>query len=145
MSKLEHLTPRDAAGIVARTQAEDVLATLLRNFEERQVRIEQSLNGIQVRGARAVQVGTGGTTRPSTSNGSFVGWSLRETTGTTAAMVEIREGAADGPLLAAVGLAPGETVRDWFAPGGISYGAGLWVTVTDGAVDGAVYLRGGDS
>lgn len=145
MSKPEHLSPRDAAGIVARTQTEDVLATLLRNFEEREVRLEQSLNGIQVRGARAVQVGLGGTARPSTTNGAMVGYALRETTGTTAAVVEIREGAVDGPLLFPLTLAPGESVRDWLAPGGVSYGGGLWVNVVSGTVDGAVFLRGGDS
>lgn len=119
----------------------------LERFTELAVRQTQSLNGVLLRGARPVPVGlsAGGTTRPATSDGSLVGFALRETTGAAAAVVELRESDAAGPLLVPITLTAGASVREWFAPGGVNFSNGLFVVVVSGSVDGSVFLRAGDA
>lgn len=115
-------------------------------FEEFAVRQAQSLNGVLLRGARAVPIGlsAGGTVQPSVSNGALVGYALRETSGAATATVELRQHNAAGDLLIPIKLAAGATTIMWLAPGGVSYSDGLFVVVT-GAVDGSVFLRAGDA
>lgn len=112
-------------------------------FEEQMVRQNQSLGGVLLRGAQAVQVGgaAGATARPSTSAGSVVGYSLRETAGAVA-VVRIFDGPdANGQLVAAVNLAANGSAGHWWGPGGVGFTGGLFVSIT-GAVEGAVFLRG---
>lgn len=103
----------------------------------------ETVNGVLLRGARPVQVGTGGTTRPTTSAGSLVGFALRNTSTVVAATVVLRDGVA-GDIVIPLELAPGESVRDWFGPGGLNLSQGLAVDVAAGAVDGTVFLRGAE-
>lgn len=119
----------------------------LDRFEELAVRQAQSLNGVLLRGARPVPVGlsAGGTTRPATSDGSLVGFALRETTGAASATVELREQDPAGALLVPITLTAGSSVREWFAPGGVNFSNGLYVVVVSGSVDGSVFLRAGDA
>lgn len=125
-------TPEPAAGI-------DFTAWL----ENLRRDVSETVNGITLRGARAVQVGTGGTQRPTTAAGALVGFALCNTSAVTPAEVELRDGRdAGGNLLMTVTLAEGESTRDWFGPGGINLTEGLHVAVTSGAVEGTVFLRG---
>ena len=48
-----------------------------------------------------------------------------------------------GEVLVPITLAANESARDWFGPGGIHVD-GLFIDVTLGDVDGAVFLRGTD-
>lgn len=98
---------------------------------------------VALQGAEVRQVNLGGRdTKAATSAGRLMGWSLRETAGAQAT-VYLRDGLDDtGAIVAAIELAPNESTRDSYFPGGLSYGAGLYVDVAAGAVEGAVYLGG---
>lgn len=118
-----------------------------RFLTELRVSVTETLAGIPLRGARPVAVGiTGGATkRPTTSAGAIVGFALRNRSAVTDANVTVylHDGPdADGDVLLPITLAPGESVRDWFGPGGIHIGAaGLYVDA-DGDFDGCLFLRG---
>lgn len=119
---------------------EDAVAAELQRWTETQVRMHQSLNAVMLRGANAVQVGTGGTAKPTTSPGSLIGWSLRETGG-AAASLRLRDGEG-GAIVATIALAAAASSNVWQGPGGVALAYGLFVEVVAGAVEGAVYLRG---
>lgn len=121
----------------------DTLSAIQRGFEETQVRLERSLGAVQLHGALAMQVGTGGTTRPAASAGSLVGGSLRNT-GAGAAIVIIRDGRdATAPVIASISLAIAESKTPWFGPDGLAYTDGLFIDLI-GTIEGAVYLRAGE-
>jgi hypothetical protein len=78
--------------------------------------------------------------------GVLLGYALRETTGLTEAVVELHSAVKNtqtqvGSLLCPISLAPGETVRDWFGPGGVSFIA-LSLVVASGTVDGSIWTTG---
>ncbi|MCW2754663.1 MAG: hypothetical protein JWQ32_2074 [Marmoricola sp.] len=125
----------------------DTMNALTQRWEEVEVRLQRTLGAVKLRGAQAVPVGASsqGTVRPATSNGALVGYSLRETTGGAAAKIEIRNHDAFGDLITVVNLAAGATANQWFGNDGISYADGLSVVVINGAADGAVFLRAGES
>ncbi len=128
-------------------QRETEQLELVRWLAQLRTDLAESVGGVLLRGARVVQIGTaaGATARPTTAAGALVGFSLRETTGTTDATVILRDGAdSAAPLVAVVQLAPGESVRDWFGPGGLGVSEGIYVHVSAGTIEGAVYLRGAD-
>ncbi len=128
-------------------QRESEELELVRWLAQLRTDLAESVGGVLLRGARVVQVGTaaGATARPTTSAGALVGFSLRNTSDATTATVALRDGPDNaGVLVATVQLAPSESVRDWFGPGGLSLSEGLYVDVTTGAVEGAVYLRGNE-
>lgn len=109
--------------------------------------LAETVGGTLLRGARAVPVGlaAGATTRPTTAPGALVGYGIRNLSDVAAATVLLRDGSdAAGDLVMPLELAPGESARDWFGPGGIGLSQGLYVDVAAGSVDGAVYLRGAE-
>lgn len=111
--------------------------------------LSESVAGVVLRGARPVPVGItqGGTKRPTTVSGALVGFALRNRSSstTTNVVVYFYDGAGpDSDVILTVTLAPGESARDWFGPGGIHLGArGLYVEA-DGPIDGSVFLRGAE-
>ena len=120
----------------------------VRWLQQMQTDLAESVNGVLLRGARAVQIGTaaGSTARPTSAGGRLVGWSLREATGELPAVVRLRDGrSTDDVLVAVVNLGQGASETQWMAPGGVSLTEGLYVEIVDGAglsvdVEGAVYL-----
>ncbi len=108
--------------------------------------VSETVNGIYLRGARAVPVGDAenAMTRPTSAAGALMGFGIRETTGTDPAPVLLRDGGPDGDIVVPITLGPGEDTHVWYGPGGINLTQGLYVDVIAGAVDGAVYLRGVD-
>ncbi len=120
-------------------------AMLFETFlEQLRTDLATSSGGVTDQGAKVVTVG-GVNLRAMASAGTLLGFSLRETTGAAAALVYVRDGAdAGGKLLSIVSLAAGESIRDWFGPGGLSVGAGVYLDVTAGQVEGAVYLGGAE-
>lgn len=113
-------------------------------LEKLRANVAQTVDGVVLRGARTVQVGssTNGTPKATTSPSSLVGFALRNTSAVVSAEVLLRDGDADGDIVIPLTLAPSESVRDWFGPGGINLTHGLYVDVSAGAIDGAVFLRG---
>lgn len=111
--------------------------------------VAESVSGVVLRGARPVPVGItqGATKRPTTVAGALVGFALRNRSASTDTNVVVYfyDGAGtDGDVILTVTLAPGESARDWFGPGGIHLGArGLYVEA-DGPIDGSVFLRGAE-
>lgn len=113
----------------------------VRWLQQMQTDLAESLNGVLLRGARPVQIGTaaGATNRPTSSGGRLVGWSIRETTGTTPAVLRFYDGrGSDAPLVAVANLAGGGSATHWLGSG-ISLTEGLYVDIT-GAIEGAAYL-----
>ena len=101
----------------------------------------KTTNAIARLGAEPRQVYNGTSQRISNSVGRLAGFSLRETSGTDVAVVRLRDGIdANGDLLATISLAAAESVRDWFLPGGIAFGAGCYVEIVSGEVEGVIYL-----
>jgi hypothetical protein len=72
----------------------------------------------------------------------LMGWSLFETTGTGAAVVEIYDGYdAGAQLLVVIALSPGQSTRDWLAGGGLLSREALFVRVVSGTVRGVAWTR----
>lgn len=70
--------------------------------------------------------------------GKYHGFSLRETSGTARAVVEIFDGTSPaGELLDSISLAAGESTRESYAEG-IGLNNGIYVDVVSGAVRGSV-------
>lgn len=115
-------------------------------LEALRVSVSESVGGTALRGARPIPIGStpGATSRPTTSAGALVGYAIRNLSTTEGAQVLVlfRDGGPDGDVILPLALAPGESARDWFGPGGIHLGdAGLYMDIT-GSVDGSVFLRG---
>lgn len=73
-------------------------------------------------------------------DGLLAGFNVRETSGTTSALVKFHDGYdANAPLIGVASLAPNESVRDWYLPGSIPYRYGLYVNIVTGAVEGLLY------
>lgn len=119
------------------------LVTLLAQLR---VDLAESVGGVVLRGARPVAVGiTQGATRtPTGAPGALVGFALRNRSEAVDVTVTVylHDGFDEnGDVIMSVTLAPGESVRDWFGPGGINLAAGLFVNA-DGPIDGSVFLKG---
>lgn len=70
------------------------------------------------------------------------GWTFRETTGTAAAEVRIRNGqSASGVLAASIGLAEGASVSQGAADPGMLMDGGVYLEVVSGSVEGSVFAR----
>ena len=122
-------------------------------LENLRVDVAESLNGVILRGARYVTVGTAGlgtgaTQKPASAPGSLAGFAFRNldlTSGVNTHVI-IRDG-KNGETILTVALVNGESARDWFGPGGISFQHGLWLDFVRedagvAAVEGSVFLRG---
>ena len=69
------------------------------------------------------------------------GWSIRETSGTTQAVLRLRDGGdANGELSVSISLAAGESTRDWFDRG-VRHVRGLFYELVSGTVEGAAFYR----
>jgi hypothetical protein len=124
----------------------------VRWLQQMQTDLTETLGGVLLRGARPVQIGSadGATTRPATSAGRLVGWSLRVSTlATDPGVVQLRDGAdANGSVIAVIIIPPGRSEQHWMAPGGISFQNGLFAEILSGAglsvPQGAVFLGGAE-
>lgn len=133
MSKTDHQLP----------SLEDLIvhATANRHLLER-VRDELvSINGVARRGAGARPIVNGQSIRLATSSGQLAGFSLRETSGAAPAVVRLLDGSdASGDILFTVALLAGASNHEWLLPHGLFYGAGLFVQVLTGTIEGAIFL-----
>jgi hypothetical protein len=124
----------------------------VRWMQQMQVDLTETVGGVLLRAARPVQIGTAGdaTTRPSTSPGRLVGWSLRVSTlSADPGVVKLHDGFdATGPVIGVVNVPAGKSEQNWMAPGGISFQYGLFAEILSGAglatVEGVVYLGGAE-
>ena len=74
----------------------------------------------------------------------FLGITVRETAGSTAAVrVYDHASAASGTILTTVALAANASSTLWFGPAGIRAANGVYVDIVSGAVEGAVFLSEG--
>jgi hypothetical protein len=72
--------------------------------------------------------------------GRLLGFALRETAG-AAAVVRLRDVDGAGAILTTISLAPGESVRDWFGPGGLAVATRIYYEKVSGTIEGAVYSK----
>lgn len=107
-----------------------------------QADLAASLGGVMLRGALPIAIGSapGGSTRPLSSPGRVVGWSLLETSGTAAATVTLWDGREAGSRpLAYLHVGAGLADTQWLGGGGISVTDALLIDIS-GAVAGVLYL-----
>ncbi len=129
-------------------------AVFVQWLENLRVDLAESVGGIVLRGARPVAIGvtSGATRRPTQSPGALVGYAIRNRDTVSAVTVSVlfHDGHDENAdVILTVTLAPGESVRDWFGPGGINLSTGLFITYVDdlgnpGDIDGSVFLRGAE-
>lgn len=101
----------------------------------------RTLSGNLARGAIPRVIVNGQSVRLSNVASRVAGYAIRETSGTAGAVVRLLDGFdSNGDLLVPINLSANESVRDWFQPTGISYGAGLYVQVVSGTIEGTVFL-----
>lgn len=111
--------------------------------------------GVRVNGAEARPVATaaGGAAPVTSVRGRWMGYLLAEITGTDGVRIRFHDGdSIDGDIIGSVTLAAGESVRDYFGPGGVAITRGLFLELlpspgqsgAGGAIDGAVFLTAGD-
>lgn len=112
--------------------------SLDRMRSELSVGLGEFQNGIRLRGARNIPVGTGVRQLAYAGTGRLVGWSLRATDAITVTVHDGRD--ASGDTLAVLDLAAG-TDTQWFGPGGISFVEGLYVDIDgDAELTGSVWV-----
>jgi len=71
----------------------------------------------------------------------LAGWSFRETTGAAAALVELFDGSnTGGVMIATIGLAAGESIRDTVGGHLLVVRNGLFVSVPSGIVTGSLWF-----
>lgn len=74
----------------------------------------------------------------------FLGITVRETAGSTAAVrVYDNASAASGTILAVVALAANASQTVWFGPAGVRAANGIYVDIVSGAVEGSVFFSEG--
>lgn len=71
---------------------------------------------------------------------TYYGFTIRETSGTAAATVRLRAGGATGLILETIALTSAASARAWHGPQGIRCDGGLYVEIVTGAVEGTVRL-----
>lgn len=111
-----------------------------------QADLAASLGGVMLRGALPVPIGAapGGSTRPLSSPGRVVGWSVLETSGAAPATVTVWDGREAGSKpLAYIHLASGLGETIWLGQAGISVTDALLIDIS-GTVEGVLYLGGVD-
>lgn len=121
----------------------DYVANLTQRWEETEERLNRSLEGVRLRGAEFRPVNTIGTTTLASSNGSLVGFGLREASGVAGVLIEFRNQNGNGDLILPVKLAPGASLTEWFSDGGIAFTDGLALVVVSGQIAGSAYLQAG--
>ena len=110
-------------------------------LERLRAELAKSRGGVLIRGAEVRQIRTGNqSSQLAGAAGRLVGWSFRETAGAVATLY-LRDGRdSTGDIIAALQLAPNESTRDSYFPGGLGFQLGLFVDVAAGTVEGSVYL-----
>jgi len=70
----------------------------------------------------------------------YRGFSVRETTGTAAAVIRLYDNAStnSGTILEEIGLAPGESAREFYGDGGVKVSNGIYCDIVSGTVTGSV-------
>jgi hypothetical protein len=75
------------------------------------------------------------------ADGYLAGVNVRETTGVSTALVNLRDGGdVGGNIVASSSLAPAESARDWLLPGGIPFSRGLYIEIATGTATGIAYV-----
>lgn len=89
--------------------------------------------------ARAIAL-TGSDQLIRTGGAIYRGFTIRETAG-AAATIRIHDGtSASGTLLDVVGLAIGESAREWYDTGGIWAENGVYVDIVTGTIEGSIRI-----
>lgn len=119
------------------------VAVFLDGIDRLRAALTHSTLAVALQGAEIRQINTGGKdSLAATAGGRLMGWSVRETAGAQAT-VYLRDGTdSSGLIIAPIELAPNESTRDSYFPGGLSFVNGLFVDVVAGQVEGAVFLGG---
>lgn len=72
----------------------------------------------------------------------YLGFSLRETAGSTATLrVYDNASAASGTIIDSIQLSANESAREWYGPDGILVTNGIYVDVVSGTVEGSFRTR----
>jgi hypothetical protein len=72
--------------------------------------------------------------------GLIAGFNIHETTGEVPAFLKIHDGNdASAPTMLYISLAPSESTRDWYFPGGLKFKYGVYVEVVSGSIEGVMY------
>jgi hypothetical protein len=92
-------------------------------------------------GAPAIPVAlTGSDQAVRTTHGTYCGFTIRETAGSTAVVrIYDHASAASGTIIDTIGLAANESAREFY-PNGIRVSNGIYVDIVSGAVEGSVRL-----
>lgn len=78
------------------------------------------------------------TTRPCL----LMGWSVRESSGSAAAVIRLRNGhTTDGAIAASIGLATSGSTTDTAGPDGVWCDSGLYLEVVSGAVEASIWVK----
>jgi hypothetical protein len=102
--------------------------------------LTRTLDAQRIAGARPVPIAAG---RLATARGRLAGWSLRETGGTTAAVVTVYAGPDSSDpahIIAVVQLPAGTSANIPPANPGVFFAEGVTVTLSGGPVTGALYF-----
>jgi hypothetical protein len=100
--------------------------------------LKETRDAVRVAGARYAPIYPN--SLAASSPGRLAGWSVRETTGTTPAVVTVYAGRdPQADVLATVALAAGGSSNHSIGGAGVSFGDGAYVAVT-GAVVGSLYF-----
>lgn len=105
----------------------------------------RTLNAVQQLGATPRPIRANQSGPLSTSAGRIAGYSVRETSGTAAAVLRLRDGedtSDPGNILITLALAAGACVESWLLPVGVTFTAGLWAEIVSGDVEGAAFILG---
>jgi len=103
-------------------------------------RVMRSIDAARSLGAEARPIIAGSPGLLSASIGRLAGVNFHETSG-AASVVRLFDGIdPSGTLLLALTVPANGAVSPWFLPGGISFGRGLFLTVSAGVIEGAAYL-----
>lgn len=74
--------------------------------------------------------------------GWLLGWTMRESSGSAAAVVKVHNGeSVDGQLVAPVALASAGMDSQWLGDRGVDVDAGLYVEIASGQADVVLYMR----
>ena len=73
-------------------------------------------------------------------DGLIAGFNFHETSGTNPAFIKIHDGGDENaPTMLYISLAPGESTRDWYFPGGLKFRYGVYVEIVTGTIEGVMY------
>lgn len=103
-------------------------------------------DAVALKGAEAKPL-TGKNQRITFVPGRILGFAVHETAGSNA-VITMRDGSAaairildgeGGQVVVPISLAPGESAREWWGPGGVAVTAGVYLEVT-GEVEGSIFV-----